>query len=297
MKLLNFTLLTVITILPSLGFAQVGKRVITLSTGERTTQVQPTVKGADLKSLKRPAVDTMFYDLKPEYRSLEEAAYDADRILREIELSRKENRKTNNALSFAISNNLVKSERSTARIKEVWDSLAAQDADIETLKALKEIYGDKPTYYVNGVEVSEEVVKRIGQSDILRQTVKTTDAISDNPNGEIWYEVSEGSFRKLKIQARNEEADDAEEPVSVTMPDEGQINVTNLKAKGASLLSNQGSVGGNEVKTEAIPIAVNQKKSNKSVKEKASKGENSKKQQTLSKEQALVSNYLKNNKR
>lgn len=294
MKLLNFTLLTVITILPSLSFAQVGKRVITLSTGERTTQVQPTVKGADLKSLKRPAVDTMFYDMKPEYRSLEEAAYDADRILREIEMSQKENQKTNNALSFAISNNLVKTERSTARVKEVWDSLAAQGADVETLKALKEIYGDKPTYYINGVEVSEEVVKRMGGNDILRQTVKTTDAISDNPNGEIWYEVSDKSFRKLGIRPLEEQSEGSEDPISMMLPNEKSIDNEAQEIQNLTLLTDQNAtdVGAEDEKT---PKIAKQRKP-KPVKEKPSKAEVTRKQQGLSKEQALVSRYLKNNR-
>ena len=181
-----------------LTYGQQGEKTIILSNGEKTKQVNPTIDGLDLKSLKRPVVDTMFYDMSS-YNTLEEAVYDTDRILRQLKQGVNDTGKRNNSLSFQISEQNIKKEREAKRTRQINDSLLALGPDVETTEALNKIYQGKPTFYINGIAVGESVVAKLRHREVLSKTIKTTQSVSDNPNGEVWYVVSDKVFSKLGL--------------------------------------------------------------------------------------------------
>lgn len=194
-------LLSVIFATPLLSFAQVGKKVIPLSSGETTVQVKPTVIGTESKELRRSPNDSMFYNMNTNYRSLEDAAYDLARTIQDIEESQRVVEKKNDALSYRIAKGNVLKIKDVKETENRLDSLqiftrAETGAEIA---ALREKYGNKPTYYINGMEVDESLTNRLRRVEIRSRTVRTTRTASGNPNGEVLFEVPDATMYRLGL--------------------------------------------------------------------------------------------------
>ena len=194
-------LLLTIAAMPLLGFAQIGKKIIPLSSGEKTIQVKPTVTGAESKELRRSPNDSMFYDMNTEYKTLEDAAYDLTKTMRDIEESQKVVEKKNDALGYLIAKGNVTKLKEIKATEVKIDSLQifTKPESAEELLSLRERYGNRPTFYINGIEVNEKLTYKLRPVEVLSRRVRTTQTASGNPNGEVLYEVPDATVYRLGL--------------------------------------------------------------------------------------------------
>ena len=130
-------------------------------------------------------------DLSSNYRSIEEAMLETNRMREEVESAKNTNRTRNESLSFIVSQKNKRNLKKDQIAKNAWEETIAQDqVSVEELIKLRAKFGNRPTYYVNKIEAGQDLMNKIRPSEILSQTFNIVNTQSGNPNGEKWYEVS-----------------------------------------------------------------------------------------------------------
>lgn len=185
--------------------AQIGTKTYVLKSGD-TTRIVNSISGGlddpDARFLFRrniPEVDSVFMDANSKYGSLEEAVLATDRLLREVEMEERISNENNDALSFRIARYNRNMKRKTKEADEITESIFKVDPSIEELVALRLKFGDKPTYYINGVEVPHSVVNQLYPNEVVKKEARIKDTASGNPNGEVWYVVTDKALMRVKI--------------------------------------------------------------------------------------------------
>ena len=185
---------------------QIGKKTYKVSNGEITTVVNTVGSGLEdeySKFLFRKSgnaeADSIFSDLNSKYGNLEEAALDIDKLLREVELDRKTNSDTNEALAFWIARRNRERKKKEQEANTIAENVLKQDPSVEDLIRLRYRFGNKPTYYINGVEVEQSIANKLYPGEIVKREIRTQDTASGNPNGEVWYTVTDKALDRIKI--------------------------------------------------------------------------------------------------
>jgi hypothetical protein len=185
---------------------QIGRKIYVISTGDTTRVVNPTSGGLTDEYSKflfiknhNAAVDSIFGETNPTYSGLEEAALDVDELLREIEAEKRINNERNDALGFRLARDYRNRKKKERAAMNIADSLMKKDASIQELTNMYIGFNGKPTYYINGLEVSFSVTNQLYPSEVIKREMRVTDTASGNPFGEVWYLVSEKTLDRLKI--------------------------------------------------------------------------------------------------
>jgi hypothetical protein len=156
----------------------------------------------DMKFFKRDTsssfnklIDSL-YSLNSAYNSLEDAAYQVTGILDEIEADQKK-AKENSSLSVRLAQKNRDRLLKEKEAQSTWEEQRKnEDLSVEDMVEAIAKFGDKPTYYLNGSVVDEAVTNQLRPVDILSREFKIVNTVSRNPNGEIWFEVSEAVAQK-----------------------------------------------------------------------------------------------------
>jgi len=185
---------------------QIGKKVYITSTGDTTLVVNPLSQGLKnpntqflFRDKTNAELDSILSDEKSSYTSLEAATLDVDRLLREVESEQKASKGTNNALSFRIASKNRNMRKKELEAREIADDIIRKDRSVQELAALYAMFGDKPTYYINGVEVPQSVVNQLYPTEVIERDMRVADTASGNPNGEIWLSVTEKALNRIKL--------------------------------------------------------------------------------------------------
>ncbi|WP_165024858.1 hypothetical protein [Dysgonomonas sp. ZJ279] len=218
----NIFLVCIMLLIPVWAMAQIGKTKIILSTGDTTVLVNNLSSGLQgekarfLNRDKRFKEEQVFLEMDTKYQSLEEAALDVNKLLDKVAREHTANITVNESLGFRAS----QVERMKRKKEVVATSLADSILAESTALKLAELYakfGDRPTYYINGIEVDPVFIDFLRPADVLSRTVKATNTLSGNPNGEIWVqvlpEVAESLFVGAEYYPSEEEMAPIEEPV------------------------------------------------------------------------------------
>lgn len=137
------------------------------------------------------ALNKYLYTGNTKYRSLEDATNSISGLIDTIK-EEQDKKAKNQSLSFRLSQKNRDQLNKERKAEAEWEKRKVEESlklSVNDLVNLYEKYGDKPTYYINGVIVDESVVNQLRQSDILSRQFKTNNTASNNPNGEIWVEV------------------------------------------------------------------------------------------------------------
>lgn len=81
----------------------------------------------------------------------------------------------------------------------------SQNTSLEEMLFLKKKYGDRPSFFINGTEVDQQMANKIMDRDILSKEVLVQNTATGNPNGEIRYIVSQKTLARLGLVAGSEE--------------------------------------------------------------------------------------------
>lgn len=189
----------------------------------------------DMKFFKRDTsnmdilVDSL-YNLNTRYRSLEDAAHQVTNILDEIG-DEQEKSKGNESLSVRLSQQIRKQLAKEKEAKETWNEIKKEDnLSVEDMVESYRKFGDKPTFYINGVEVSETLTNQLRPIDILSRQFKVTNTLSKNPNGEIWFEVPIPIAQKL-LNVETESKNDNVEKQITSKPETGVKSEARTESK------------------------------------------------------------------
>lgn len=136
---------------------------------------------------------------QPEYKTIAEAALAIDDIIADLKKNEKRNAKPN-SMSSRLSQG---ANRMGLRKKPLTSSYASDNNYTKsnnteitnTYDEDESSWGSEPTYYINGYEVERSEVDLLKKKDIINKEFKIRNTISGNPNGEVWYEVSNYSIK------------------------------------------------------------------------------------------------------
>lgn len=189
-----FLVCIMLLLIPVLAKAQVGTKKIILSSGDTTVLVNNLssgLKGDNARFLnpdKRFKEEQVFLDMDTRYTSLEEAALDVNKLLDKVAKEQSANRTVNASLAFRASQvERMKRKKEVVAIS-LADSIMAEESALKLAEAYAK-FGNKPTYYINGIEVDPIFVEYLRPEDVLSRAVIATNTLSGNPNGEIWVRV------------------------------------------------------------------------------------------------------------
>lgn len=199
----KFIILIMLTF-PILAAAQrIGTSKYRVSTGDTTKIVNHINSGLNnpeskfLFSKSGKIIDSLYSEINPNI-TVAEAAREVNDLLKEIERDQAIVNAGNKSLSYRLSMQNVAELTKEKKAKAYADSvLMAQRMMSERQLADQYIkYGNKPTYYINGVEVVPETLNQIMSGDIVGRDIKTN---SVNPNGEVWLTLTDRGAQRLKL--------------------------------------------------------------------------------------------------
>lgn len=199
----------VILLFPLFAIAQKNdawKKIYVVSTGDTTRVVNTVNAGLKDPSSKflfkkpNPVVDSIYGEMKSNYHSLEEATLDINSLLSDLERDQSLLNPKENSLSYRLSRNAIDNIKKEREAKYIADSiLAYKKASVEQLSSEYIRFENRPTYYINGVEVGPEVVNQLMPGDIVERELKVEKVVSGNPNGEVWFLITNKAAQRIKI--------------------------------------------------------------------------------------------------
>lgn len=186
-----------------------GSGVYVTSTKDTTLIVNPVMIGTkdpEARFLinsrgKNTVTDSIYNGIRSGYNNLEASTLELYKMLEDVEKNQPAATTGNTALGYHPSIAKARQMREEKLAKAKADSIryARRRASEEDLTERYLRFGDKPTYYVNGVEVGPEVVNRIDGKDIVERDVKILDTTSGNPNGELWFRITDKAAYALNL--------------------------------------------------------------------------------------------------
>ena len=268
MNINKYILLISLILLPVLGYAQKigGKYIVT--TGD-TTQIVNSVSGLRspdatfLFKKNNPVSDSILANMTSDYSSLEEALMDVNSLISTVEKDQIQLKTGNTGLSYRLSKMNLESMQKEKQAKAMADSVLQirHIQSVEEMARKYEEFGNKPTYFVNGINVEPEMINQIMSGDIVERNLKVQDTASGNPNGEVWFTITDKAAQRLGLQvAIVQSGREYPEPASVVAP---SYKVDKTKNSSVRTESNSTSIKNSAVENKS-------KKQEKSKKQKRS---------------------------
>ncbi len=162
--------------------------------------------------------DSVSAILKSDYNSLEGALMDIDRLIGQIEKDQILLKTGNTSLAYRLSRANIDSRDKEKRARIIADSIQQEmlkkSADELAQEYVK--YGNKPLYFINGTRVQSEVVDRLSPNDVIKRDFIIQNAVSGNPNGEVWITVTDKAISKLNLWATEKSSDNYVYPSPIT---------------------------------------------------------------------------------
>jgi hypothetical protein len=242
----KFIILICLFLFPFLGYAQkTGSRYI-VSTGDTTRIVNKDYglrgpSGKFLLEKPRINVDSLIANTETSYSSLEEALLDTDNMLSEIERDNAKLNKPNEGLGYRLSKTTIEDMQKDKKAKAMADSIfkVREKQSVAELTKKYEIFGNKPTYYINGINVRPEAINQLMSGDIIERNLKIQDTASGNPNGEVWFTITDKAAHRIKldgygVQTASTERYPASESTLPPVYTDRKANPENIKSQNVS---------------------------------------------------------------
>jgi len=211
MNAIKYIVLSLLLIIPVFAAAQTRGKIqgnkYVVSTGDTTKIVNPTNAGLNspdskfLFNTSGRVIDSLYNEIQPNITP-SKAVRDVNNILKEIERDQAIQSSGNSSLSYRLSTDYISAKNKEKSARAYADSLMLEQKKLSerelALNYLK--YGNKPSYYVNGVQVNPEIASLLLPGDVLEQDRR---AISPNPNGEVWLILTDKAIQRLGLSRVN----------------------------------------------------------------------------------------------
>lgn len=135
------------------------------------------------------------------FKSIEEAEKEVEGLLERVSSDKNTYKRRNGALAVRIGQNTVIKNKERDRVaRDAWsDMLQNKNATTEDFAALYERFGNKPTYYVNDIQVDQKLLNKVRESDVMKREYRVKNTQSGNPNGEVWYTITKKAAKRIKL--------------------------------------------------------------------------------------------------
>lgn len=223
----NKYLVLIILLLLSVALsAQVARRKYVTRTGDTTVVVMTGstgLYGEDAKFLLDQKASEDFLEKRSRYNRLKDAVLETEQVASIVGDEYKENNPNSGSLGFrAAQENVRLLQKNRAAEKNVIsDRSINKEVSVAELTFMKEKFGDKPSYFVNGIPIDATTASRIPRNSILSRELKVSNTTTGNPNGEIWMVIGAQTFERLGLGESYAE----NEKESVKQPSEERIFV------------------------------------------------------------------------
>lgn len=200
----NRYILIIFLILPVLASAQkIGGKTYRVTTGDTTKIVNRLNTGLTgpefefLFSTKGKVIDSLYKEIQPNLTS-SKAVKEVNDMLNEIERDQAILKAGNSSLSYRLSTEYIAANKKEKSARAYADSLLLEQKRISQNELISKYltYGDKPSYFVNGMPVKPEIAKLLMPGDVISRDLKTN---TPNPNGEIWLVLTGKAMRRLQL--------------------------------------------------------------------------------------------------
>lgn len=194
----------ILLLLPVLASAQkIGGRQYRVTTGDTTKIVNRLNTGLTgpefefLFSAKGKVIDSLYNEIQPNLTS-SKAVKEVNDMLNEIERDQAILKAGNASLSYRLSTEYVAANKKEKSARAYADSLLLEQKRMSQNELVSKYltYGDKPSYFVNGMPVKPEIAKLLMPGDVISRDLRTN---TPNPNGEIWLVLTEKAMRRLQL--------------------------------------------------------------------------------------------------
>lgn len=196
--LISFFLLI---LLPAGLSAQVGMKKYITRSGDTTIIVNAAsgLKAADARFLYDEG-SREGLNRRSRYNRLKDAVDETNQVADVVEVESKETNPSSGSLGFRIAQKNIRYLQNEQKATRIAHENINRDATVEELTYLKEKFGGKPSYFVNGIQVTPELAASVSHKDLLSRDLKVTNTTTGNPNGEIWYVVNTKTFARLGLE-------------------------------------------------------------------------------------------------
>lgn len=200
----NRYILIVLLILPVLAAAQkIGEKRYRVTTGDTTKIVSRLNTGLTgpefefLFSAKGKVIDSLYNEIQPNLTT-SKAVKEVNDMLTEIERDQAILKAGNTSLSYRLSTEYITANKKEKSARAYADSLLLEQKRMSENELISKYltYGDKPSYFVNGIPVNPEIANLLLPGDVISRDLKTN---TPNPNGEIWLVLTEKAVNRLKL--------------------------------------------------------------------------------------------------
>lgn len=198
-KTKQLTLTLLFLIVPMITFAQIGAKKYVTKSKDTTVVVmdQSGIKSEASAFLRDRGIsepDNSRYD------ALSEAANQTSKLAENvIDLGRELNT-AENTMDFERSKRNIERNRIEREIERLErKKMLFMDTSADEKAFLEQKFGNKPSYFLNGIPADEKIISYISDRDILSRSLKVANTVTGNPNGEIWYVVSNKTLQKFGI--------------------------------------------------------------------------------------------------
>lgn len=195
------TLLFTFILSPIAVFSQTGANKYITRSNDTTTVVMATqgLRGEASAFLldDKNAEDYLFK--RDRYNKLKDAIQETNHISDLVQGQIESVAPTNGAFNFGEAQQNISTLRKEQEFERMMRKEAIKDNSLEEMAYLRKKYGNKPSYFINGVEVDSKTANSISDEDILTRSLKVDNTSTGNPNGEIWFVVNNKALRKIGL--------------------------------------------------------------------------------------------------
>ncbi|MFT4222757.1 hypothetical protein [Dysgonomonas sp.] len=200
----NRYILIILLILPVLASSQkIGGQKYRVTTGDTTkivSRVNTGLTGPEFEflfSAKGKVIDSLYNEIQPNLTP-SKAVKEVNDILNEIERNQAILKAGNASLSYRLSTEYIAANKKEKSARAYADSLLLEQKRMSQNELISKYltYGDKPSYFVNGMPVKPEITALLMPGDVISRDLRTN---TPNPNGEIWLVLTEKAMHRLKL--------------------------------------------------------------------------------------------------
>lgn len=218
----NILLISLLFLLPAVLSAQLGTRKYITRSGDTTIIVNNRLglQSDDAQFLHDTKISQGYLDKYTRYNILKDAADETENVAKILDVEKNETNPSSGSLSFRIAQKNIRYLHNEQKARRnVVDNKINTDASVEELTFMKEKFGGKPSYFINGIHVDASTAASVAEKDILTRSLKVSNTATGNPNGEVWYVVNSKTFAKLGLE-------DYDMPIDnyVSQPNRGSNN-------------------------------------------------------------------------
>lgn len=187
---------------PLVMMSQTGHRKYVTRSGDTTIVVMAGhtgLSGENAAFLLDNKVSEDYQEKYNRYKMLKDAAEETNELAGVVKQEKERTNPTSGSLGFRIAKQNIEYLKKEEQAKRLGRERLSKDASVQEMAYMYEKFGERPSYFVNGVEVDSKTASALSDKDILTRSLKTTGTTTGNPNGEVWYVVTSKAFDRLKI--------------------------------------------------------------------------------------------------